>query len=160
MRATMASAGEEVRAKMADPFSLGGFIPEVDRWGVKKCSIDFGTGKAKLKVRSQDMDANISKISEDKRLGVWRGPHVYSYFDTRIVRRSNMLLADLANRPYGAGLNFMEYAWVGYHLWAETTNGHEIKCSMIGRDGYMETARVAIETAMCLLFDKLPFKGD
>jgi len=204
-RATMASAGEEVRAKMADPFSLGGFIPEVDRWGVKKCSIDFGTGKAKLKVRSQDMDANISKISEDKRLRVWRGPHVYSYFDTRIVRRSNMLLADLANRPYGAGLNFMEYgllptedimamkgrkkvsveeeqkalkakgayyaegegppleeledAWVGYHLWAETTNGHEVKCSMIGRDGYMETARVAIETAMCLLFDKLPFKG-
>merc|ERR1711920_956668 len=35
----------------------------------------------------------------------------------------------------------------------------EIKCSMIGRDGYIETARVAIETAMCLLFDKLPFKG-
>jgi len=59
----------------------------------------------------------------------------------------------------GPPLEELEDAWVGYHLWAETTNGHEIKCSMIGRDGYMETARVAIETAMCLLFDKLPFKG-
>ena len=32
------------------------------------------------------MDANMSKISEDKHLGIWRGPNVYSYFDTRIVR--------------------------------------------------------------------------
>ena len=29
----------------------------------------------------------MSKISEDKHLGIWRGPNVYSYFDTRIVRR-------------------------------------------------------------------------
>ena len=43
-------------------------------------------------------------------MGIWRGPFVYSYFDTRIVRRSNMLLADLGNCPYGKNLNFMEYA--------------------------------------------------
>merc|ERR1712146_584048 len=29
---------------------------------------------------------------------------------TRIVRRSNMLQADLANEPYGTTLNFTEYA--------------------------------------------------
>ena len=37
-------------------------------------------------VRAEDLDANMSKISEDKHLGIWRGPNVYSYFDTRIVR--------------------------------------------------------------------------
>lgn len=212
-RSIMASAGDEVRAKMGDPFALGGFIPERDRWGVKACSIEFGTGKTKLKSRSEDLDANVAKISEDKRLGIWRGPHIYSYFDTRIVRRSNMLMADLANRPYGVSLNFLEFsmlptdaimaaaqassrgvgraqagsvedekralqakgayykegegpqleelddAWTGYFMWAETANGHEVKCSFVGRDGYIETARVAIETAMCLLFDKLPFRG-
>lgn len=39
-------------------------------------------------VRAEDLDANMSKISEDKHLGIWRGPNVYSYFDTRIVRSS------------------------------------------------------------------------
>ena len=38
-------------------------------------------------MRAEDLDANMSKISEDKHLGIWRGPNVYSYFDTRIVRR-------------------------------------------------------------------------
>ena len=33
---------------------------------------------------------------EDKKLGVWRAPYVNSFFDTRLVRRSNMLQADLA----------------------------------------------------------------
>ena len=37
-------------------------------------------------MRAEDLDANMSKISEDKHLGIWRGPNVYSYFDTRIVR--------------------------------------------------------------------------
>ena len=46
-------------------------------------------------------------------------------------------------------------------MWAESEKGHEVKCNMVGRDGYFETARVAIETAMCLAFDKpkLPYKG-
>merc|ERR1719436_496999 len=95
---------------MADPFSMGGFVPDRDRWGVKYCNIEFGTGKVTPKIRGEDMDANMSKISEDKKLGIWRGPFVYSYFDTRIVRRSNMLMADLGNEPYGRNLNFMEYA--------------------------------------------------
>lgn len=214
-RSAMASAGDEVRKKMADPFSMGGFIPDRDRWGVKYCNIEMGTGKVTPKMRAEDLDANMSKISEDKKLGIWRGPFVYSYFDTRIVRRSNMLLADLGNRPYGPNLNFMEYgmlpaemimgmgagggggggpsagasveaekaaleaqgkyykegegppledlddAWVGYFLWCESEKGHELKCSFVGRDGYFETARVAIEMALTLRFDfdKLPYRG-
>jgi len=210
-RAAMAGAGDDVRKKMADPFSLGGFIPDIDRNGVKNANVEFGTGKVTLKLRSEDLDANISKITEDKKLGIWRGPFVYSYFDTRVVRRSNAMLADMGNQPYGRSFNFMEYAmlppeavmamksggagagaasvegekeklkaegkyfeqgegpdldtlgdaWCGFFMWAESTKGHEVKCAFIGKDGYLETARVAVETAMCLRFDrdKLPFKG-
>merc|ERR1712061_510088 len=53
---------------------------------------------------------NMTLVSEGKKLGVWRAPYVHSFFDTRLVRRSNMLMADLGNAPYGATLNFMEYA--------------------------------------------------
>jgi len=31
----MSNASDEVRKKMADPYTLGGFIPEIDRNGVK-----------------------------------------------------------------------------------------------------------------------------
>merc|ERR1740117_96923 len=109
-RATMSGAGDEVRAMMGDPFSLGGFIPKLDRHGMKDVNIEFGTGKCTPKVRPEDLDLNFAKISEDKKHGIWRGPHTYSYFDTRIVRRSNALFADLANEPYGRQLRFMEYA--------------------------------------------------
>ena len=34
----------------------------------------------------------------------------YSYFDTRIVRRSNMLLADMGGKPYGKSLNFLQFS--------------------------------------------------
>jgi len=214
-RAAMSEAGDEVRKKMGDPFALGGFIPDVDRWGIKNVNVEFGTGKVTPKVRQEDLDINFSKISKDEKLGIWRGPFVYSYFDTRIVRRSNMLFADLGNQPYGRKFNFMEYgilpaeaveaakgggakgggaakgksveeekaaleaagkyykegegppleeleeAWVAWMLYAESENGNSVKMSMIGRDGYFETARVAVETAMVLRFDydKLPFKG-
>mmetsp|Transcript_25639 Transcript_25639/g.56549 ORF Transcript_25639/g.56549 Transcript_25639/m.56549 type:complete len:524 (-) Transcript_25639:92-1663(-) len=209
-RAAMATAGDDVRKKMADPFALGGFIPDIDRNGVKNVSIAFGTGKVTPKVRQEDLDANLARITEDKRFGIWRGPFVYSYFDTRIVRRSNMLLADLGNRPYGRYLNFLEFAmlppeavaahksgaarsaanveeekkklqeegryykegegppledledaWTAYYVWAQSEQGNEVRCNFIGRDGYFETCRVCIETAMCLRFDstRLPFKG-
>lgn len=213
-RSAMAGAGDDVRKEMANPFSMGGFIADRDRWGVKHCNIEFGTGKCTPKLRSEDLDANIAKITEDTHLGVWRGPFVYSYFDTRIVRRSNMLLADLGNEPYGRNLNFMEYAllppemlaamagggggggasaaanveaeeaqlkaagkyygagegpaledledaWTAYFMWARSENGHETKMSFVGRDGYFETARMAVETALTLVFDydKLRFKG-
>lgn len=211
-RAAMSGAGDEVKSQMADPFSLGGFIPERDRWGMKTCNIEFGTGKVATKMRPADMDANMNRITEDAKLGLWRGPFQYSLFDTRIVRRSNMLLADLGNRPYGRMLNFLEYAmlpsealasqrpkaggaggaggaegpgaapdargrqyregegpaleeledaWTGYFLHAESAGGREARCSFVGRDAYFETARLAVETAMCLRFDRerLPFPG-
>eukprot|EP00928_Gymnodinium_smaydae_P072494 TRINITY_DN55847_c0_g1_i1.p1 TRINITY_DN55847_c0_g1~~TRINITY_DN55847_c0_g1_i1.p1 ORF type:complete len:368 (-),score=87.59 TRINITY_DN55847_c0_g1_i1:145-1248(-) len=206
-RAAMNEAGDDVRKRMADPFALGGFVPDVDRWGIKNVNVEFGTGKVTAKNRPEDMDVNFAKVSYDKKLGIWRGPFIYSYFDTRIVRRSNMLFADLGDCPYGRRLNFMEYAllppevaqasqatkaksvederaeleaqgqyykegegppleelteaWTAWFLYADTESGHEYKLSMIGKDGYFETARVAVETAMCLRFDreKLQFSG-
>lgn len=206
-RAAMSEMSDDMRRKMGDPFSLGGFIPDVDRWGIKNINVEFGTGKVTAKNRQEDLDVNFAKVSEDKKLGVWRGPMVYSYFDTRVVRQSNAQLADLGNCPYGRRLNFMEYqllppeaalgsmgakgksvaeekaameaagtyykegegppledledAWISYFLWAQSEGGHEVKLALLGRDGYFETARVAIETAMCLRFDgdKLQFKG-
>jgi short subunit dehydrogenase-like uncharacterized protein len=206
----MAGAGDEVRKKMGDPFSLGGFIPARDRNGMKEVSIAFGTGKVSVNTRLEERDAGMAKISENKRLGLWRGPFVYQYFDTRIVRRSNALLADELNQPYGRQLNFMEYsllppeavaamksggaksnanvaneaealkaagkyyaegdgppleeledAWSSTLGWVESEGGHEMKCAFVGRDGYFETARVAIETAMALRFDreKLAYRG-
>merc|ERR1712151_919773 len=52
-------------------------------------------------------------------------------------------------------------AWTGFFLYAETASGEGVKCSFVGGDGYQETARMAVETAMTLRFDreKLPYKG-
>merc|ERR1719316_2320131 len=67
-RAAMAGAGDEVRKKMGDPFSLGGFIPARDRNGIKEVSVTFGTGKVSVNTRGEERDANMAKISENKRL--------------------------------------------------------------------------------------------
>merc|ERR1719428_650730 len=72
--------------------------------------IEQGTGKVTPKNRLEDFDAQLSKVVEDPKLGVWRGPFVYAYFDTRVVRRANALHADLGNQPYGLSFQFMEYA--------------------------------------------------
>lgn len=86
-----------------------------------------------------------SQAQEDKHLGIWRGPNVcasccracdlqskhgflqfqftavtcarYSYFDTRIVRRSNMLLADMGGKPYGKSLNFLQFSVLPTDAW-------------------------------------------
>jgi len=219
-RAAMSNIDRDTSAVLADPYSLGGYIPEFDRNGIKVVDIQLGTGICIPSTREEDKDENMTKISEDKKLGVWRAPYVHSFFDTRIVRRSNMLMADLGNQAYGNSLNFMEYAmlpaeqvagakrsvkegrdeqgkpmgqygmfldeeenmlktegrehkegegpaiedmdaWSGFFLHATSTNGSELKCSFVGADGYFETARVAIETALTLRFDRsgLPFKG-
>merc|ERR1719188_524824 len=108
-RAAMGSAPDAVRKKMADPFSFGGFVPEIDRNGVKECTIQAGTGAVTLKMRKEDTDAVLSKVSQCPYTGVWRAPHVYAYFDTRIVRKSNAQFADLDGRPYGKHLGFQEF---------------------------------------------------
>lgn len=114
-------ASDDVRKKMADSFAMGGFIPEVDRWGVKNCSIEKGTGKVILKTRREDQDAILSKISEDTINGVWRAPFTYAFFDTRISRRSNALMADLFGTPYGKNFNFTEYSLVTPEMMQATT---------------------------------------
>jgi len=216
-RAAMSAASDKVRKAMADTYSLGGFIPEIDRNGMKEIVIQQGTGKVTMKGRKEDTDAILSKVSQCPLTGIWRAPWVYAYFDTRIVRRSNQMLATMENRPYGKFLAFQEFmmlppealmqaaaikeaggevkpvtgpsvggekealeqqgkyykqgegppleelsdAWTSFHLIAETTGGHRTKCSIVGCDGYYETARCAVEMAMTLRFDKehLPHKG-
>lgn len=214
-RAAMSSirsgvSGPEMANAMMDPFSLGGFIPQVDRNGVKQVDIQMGTGLVTPKPRMEDQDLQMAQVSKDEKLGIWRGPYVNSFFDTRVVRRSNMLQADLVNEPYGLTFNFTEFAmlpsekqqqiyykegqpfvpfgqhgmtvdeelhtmkrtgkeygpgegpsledmagsWAGFFLHAESMDGHQEKCSFITRDGYFEAARVAIETALTLRFDK------
>eukprot|EP00440_Ansanella_granifera_P052683 gb/GFBE01057123.1/.p1 GENE.gb/GFBE01057123.1/~~gb/GFBE01057123.1/.p1 ORF type:complete len:553 (+),score=138.85 gb/GFBE01057123.1/:1-1659(+) len=108
--AALSGGSPEAAQALMDPFSLGGFIPQVDRNGVKEVDVQMGTGFVTAKPRAEDQDSNMARVSEDAKLGVWRAPYVNSFFDTRLVRRSNMLQADLANQPYGATLNFMEYA--------------------------------------------------
>lgn len=213
-RSAMSRLTPDEKKQMNDPFSLGGFIPEIDKNGIKCVDIQLGTGYASVKVRDEDKDAQMLKVTKDDKLGVWRAPHVNSFFDTRVVRRSNMLQADLGNQPYGTALNFTEYAklpeskayevmqqervvfaqsgelleeemqklkrqgklhqegegpsaedmaaaWTGFFLYAETDSGNGLKCSFVAGDGYQESARMAVETAMTLRFDResLPFQG-
>merc|ERR1712187_148052 len=140
-RAAMSEAGDDVRKKMGDPFALGGFIPDVDRWGVKNVNVEFGTGKVTAKTRAEDLDTNFSKITEDKKLGIFRGPHVYSYLDTRIVRRSNMLFADLGNQPYGRNLNYMEYMMLPQEA------VEAIKASGVNRGKSVEDEKAVLESS-------------
>eukprot|EP00416_Gambierdiscus_australes_P023586 CAMPEP_0171060218 /NCGR_PEP_ID=MMETSP0766_2-20121228/3692_1 /TAXON_ID=439317 /ORGANISM="Gambierdiscus australes, Strain CAWD 149" /LENGTH=525 /DNA_ID=CAMNT_0011515769 /DNA_START=59 /DNA_END=1636 /DNA_ORIENTATION=- len=108
-RAAMSASSDETRKVMADPHGLGGFIPDIDRNGCKEVTIQPGTGKVTLKSRKEDSDAILSKVSQCPHTNVWRAPWVYSYFDTRIVRRSNQLLANTENKPYGKTLTFQEF---------------------------------------------------
>lgn len=217
-RAALAQADPSLEQARADPFSLGGFIPEFDRNGFKVVDVQAGTGIVTARPREEDRDATMTRVTEDRSVGVWRAPYVHAFFDTRVVRRSNMLQADLGGRPYGSALNFTEHAllpaekaaaarreagdeparpfgqygialdeeesavrgagrefkdgqgpqlgdmagtWSAFFLYAESPSGNRAQCSFVGSDGYFETARVAIETARTLRFDrqKLPFPG-
>lgn len=39
----------------------------------------------------------------------WSGPFTYAFYDTRLIRRSNWLLADLGEDPYGRRFNYTEH---------------------------------------------------
>lgn len=108
-RGAMSQAPDETRKKMADPFTLGGFIPDFDRNGMKEVQIEHGTGRCTAKVRKEENDALLNKVGQCPYTGVWRAPNMYAFFNTRIVRRSNALLANLENRPYGRNFNFQEF---------------------------------------------------
>merc|ERR1711862_465142 len=61
----------------------------------------------------------------------------------------------------GPSLDDIASSWTGFFLYAETPSGNSHRCSFVGGDGYHETARMAVETAMTLRFDReqLPYKG-
>jgi short subunit dehydrogenase-like uncharacterized protein len=111
-RNAMSSGGDAIRKIMADPFALGGFIADRDRNGIKNVAISKGTGEVSVKLRKEDNDATLSKMREDKINNMWLMPHTYAYFDTRICRKTNALLADYFNQPYGRNFNFQEFAFV------------------------------------------------
>lgn len=220
-RNAMSGNDDEVRKLMADPFALGGFIPEIDRNGIKEITVKQGTGASTLKQRREDQDSVLSKIQEDKTNNMWLMPHTYAYFDTRMMRRTNALLADMIGQPYGKSFNYTQFgilpqevnaaasaaraagkdatqavnaflagsgasaaanveeekkllqeqgkffaqgqgpdldslsdAWLAMFCEVESVTGKKQKACFCGGDGYFETARAAVETAMCLRFDQ------
>ena len=93
-RAAMASGDAWVRKVMTDPFALGG-------------SIDNGE-------REEDQDRVLTKVFRDGAIKSWVAPHVYAFFETRVVRRSNELHRTLVGGPdkgpfYGENLNVTVY---------------------------------------------------
>lgn len=118
-RQAMTAQGDWGRKLMADPFALEGFIPARDNNGLKEVSIKQGTGETVMKIRKEDTDAILSKIVEDKVNDCWALPHTYSYFDTRVIRRTNALLADHCGAPYGRHFNFTMYQPVMKQHWAK-----------------------------------------
>ena len=147
-RAAMTNATDEVRKLMADPFALGGFIPEIDKNGIKECQIQSGTGKMTLKSRKEDLDSALSKVSQCPLTGIWRAPHTYAYFDTRIVRRSNALLADLLNQPYGKNFCFQEYAFLPVEAAQAVQTGE----TQLKRTAAEEKAALEEAALVCLVF--------
>lgn len=93
-RAAMAKGGKKTKDIMMNPFSLGGSIQN---------------GK-----REEDQDKVLSKVFCDRTINSWVSPHVYSFFETRVVRRSNYLHHRLVGGPnkgiwYGLRFNFTSY---------------------------------------------------
>lgn len=138
-RDAMSNAGDAARKLMADPFALGGFIPDRDRNGLKEVQIKQGTGEPTLKVRKEDNDAILAKMSEDTINDCWRVAHVYAYFDTRIVRRTNALMADYLGTPYGRNFNFTEYGFVpGDYMRNQVTADMKKAGQSVGTDAAAE----------------------
>jgi short subunit dehydrogenase-like uncharacterized protein len=93
-RAAMASGDAWVRKVMTDPFALGG-------------SVENGQ-------REEDQDRVLTKVFRDGAIKSWVAPHVYAFFETRVVRRSNELHRTLVGGPdkgpfYGEKLNVTVY---------------------------------------------------
>jgi short subunit dehydrogenase-like uncharacterized protein len=218
-RNAMSTGGDALRKIMADPFALGGFIPERDRNGLKEVTIKAGTGDAVMKIRKGDQDAALTKVREDPVHDLVLLPQTYAYFDTRILRWTNALLADYFNEPYGRNFAFSEMsavpkaafaeqaaaasqgglmkasaasggaaaekeelmkqgkyyaqgegpaledlndAWISWAAYGKSAkSGQYARHSMVGSDGYFETARMAVESAFTAVFDydKLKIKG-
>tara|TARA_B110000008_G_scaffold192281_1_gene190995 strand:- start:331 stop:1584 length:1254 start_codon:yes stop_codon:yes gene_type:complete len=74
---------------MGDPFALGGTV---------------GDGK-----RPEDSDKVLAKVEYYPEFEGWSGPFTYAFYDTRLIRRSNWLMADLGEDPYGRHLSYSEH---------------------------------------------------
>jgi len=88
-RAAMTAAMGSVAKIMTNPFSLGGIIADGTRY--------------------EDSDKVLNKIEYYPEFDGWSGPFTYAFFETRLIRRSNWLLADLGEDPYGRHLNYTEH---------------------------------------------------
>lgn len=91
-RDAMASSMAKVASLMSNPFSLGG---KVGGW--------------KDDIRPEDTDKELQQIKKDQFVQTWVGPFMYSFFETRVVRRSNMLQLMHRGRAYGPEFNFQEW---------------------------------------------------
>ena len=90
----MASGDAWVRKVMTDPFALGGAVENGER--------------------EEDQDRVLTKVFRDGAIKSWVAPHVYAFFETRVVRRSNELHRTLVGGPdkgpyYGSKLNVTVY---------------------------------------------------
>ena len=79
---------------MTDPFALGGAVENGER--------------------EEDQDRVLTKVFRDGAIKSWVAPHVYAFFETRVVRRSNELHRTLVGGPdkgpfYGEKLNVTVY---------------------------------------------------
>ena len=88
-RAAMTAAIGKVAKIMGDPFALGGVV---------------GDGK-----RYEDSDKVLNKIEHYDDFDGWSAPFTYAFYDTRLVRRTNWLLADMGEDPYGRKFNYSEH---------------------------------------------------
>ena len=186
-RAAMTKAMSKVAKIMADPFALGGAV---------------GDGK-----RLEDSDKRLNKIEHWDDFDGWSGPFTYAFYDTRLIRRSNWLLMDMGEDPYGMKFNYCEHLlfpdeasaraaasantsskkeeeklkaegklyelgeglddetrgklFADYYVNAEAEDGTRVRARVSAGDGYDETARVSVETALLLSCkrDELPFVG-
>eukprot|EP00218_Dolichomastix_sp_CCMP3274_P016390 CAMPEP_0170142760 /NCGR_PEP_ID=MMETSP0033_2-20121228/8404_1 /TAXON_ID=195969 /ORGANISM="Dolichomastix tenuilepis, Strain CCMP3274" /LENGTH=534 /DNA_ID=CAMNT_0010379133 /DNA_START=39 /DNA_END=1643 /DNA_ORIENTATION=- len=89
-RAAMNAAMKDVGMLMANPFALGG-----NHLGI---------------VRPEDLDKNFSVVKYDADYGCWCGPFIYSFMETRVVRRANGLMKELTGEAYGREFSFTEQA--------------------------------------------------
>merc|ERR1712176_274659 len=88
-RATMTQKMGEVGKIMSNPFALGG-----DQF---------------LSVRDEDMDKHLSTVVYDRDVKAYRTPFIYAFYETRVVRRSNMLRDQLSGKAYGPEFNYQEF---------------------------------------------------
>lgn len=185
-RAAMSTGDKWVREVMMNPFALGGKIQDGSR--------------------EEDQDKVLTKVFRDPHVKTWVAPHVYAFFETRVIRRSNILHNQLCGGPgmgnmYGPELNFTVHALMPdeatakafkkgstsskaeaerlkaegkyygagegppvdelfeigvysmYHMIAISESGKKICWSIKGRDGYFETARMCVETALTMALD-------